>query len=500
MSILNKTPIIGLTQFTGNILNFANIYSRYNSDMLKIDEYVGGLGEDIDARLTAMESDISEFESSVNETVATMTEAFNDLSTEVGTYDNRLTALEEANITINETLNAHAERLTTLEDTVASLDPQYVADLRARLTAVEQKVDTNATAIASLNEDVNRVEADIVVINGKLVTIDGRLDSAETRLTNLENCCNEVNATLINLQSQITSNDEDIAGLQTRMSEAENNIAGNAQDIITVTTQTAVNTADIAELKTRVGDLEDAIQEVDNWENRIEAVENTVAGYNDSIAQAVSDSATALATANAATLQVDALDNRVTTAENNVTAIDGRMTLAESDIDAAEADIDALELVVGDSNAGLVKDVADLQTQNGSSVLTTTAQTLSGAVNELDSRLDAVEDFNDNGSTSLLTKGLTINFKRKAGWVYANVTGTLTGTIANGIAWNEIVPIGYRPSFDAPSSIPNVPTDVTNSLLSLTFESDGVIRGYTAGGVTIQSGQTVNCKLIYPCA
>ena len=500
MSILNKTPRIELTQFTGSILNFANIYSRYNSDMLKIDEYVGGMEEDINTRLSAMEEDISEFETRVNDAVASMTDDFNALSEEVGTYSNRLAALEEADVAINETLDAHGERLDTLEDTVASLDPQYVADLRARLTAVEQKVDTNATAIASLNDDVNRVEADIVTINGRLTTVDGRLDSAETRLTNLENCCSTVQTTLIDLQSQITSNDEDIASLQSRMTEAENNIAGNAQDIITVTTQTAVNTSDIAELKSKVGDLEDAIQEVDNWEDRIEAVETTVAGYNDDIAQALSDSATALATANANTLQVDALDARVTAAEGDVTAIDARLGVVESDINNAENDIDALESVVGDNNNGLVKDVADLQTQNGSNALTTTAQTISGAVNELDDRLDSVENFNTNASTSLLTKGLTIDFKRKAGWVYANVTGTLSGTIVNGVAWNEIVPVGYRPSFDSPSSIPNVPTDVTNTLLSLTFESDGVIRGYTAGGVTIQSGQTVNCKLIYPCA
>ena len=217
MSILNKTPRIELTQFTGNILNVANIYSRYNSDMLKIDNYVGGLEADINARFSAMENNISEFETSIRETVTTMTGAFNDLSAEVGTYDNRLATLEAADVTINETLNAHAERLDTLEDTVASLDPQYVADLRARLTAAEQKVDTNATAIASLNGDVNRVEADIVTINGKLNTIDGRLESAETRLTNLENCCSEVRTTLTDLQSQITSNDADIANLQNRM-------------------------------------------------------------------------------------------------------------------------------------------------------------------------------------------------------------------------------------------------------------------------------------------
>ena len=48
----------------------------------------------------------------------------------------------------------------------------------------------------------------------------------------------------------------------------------------------------------------------------------------------------------------------------------------------------ALETAVGDNTAGLVKDVADLQTQNGNSVLTTDAQTLSAAINEVDAHTD----------------------------------------------------------------------------------------------------------------
>ena len=470
MSIIERTTRLLLTQFKGNSIKPA-ILEYYNSDMKKIDDAF----IDADNRIISIESSLS-------------------------SYSNRLDTLElESESTITE-LADHETRLQSIESIIETVSTANIEDLRRRLDAVEIKVDTNATAIESLNEDVNLIEASVETIHSILNTLDSRISVNENNISSLQTCCETVQTTLINLQSQITANDSDITELQNRITTAENNIQGNATDITTVATQTRVNTTDIAELKTKVNNLEDAIQQVDNWEDRIEAVENTVAGYDTSIAQAVSDSANALDTANAATLQVDGLDSRVTTVESNVTAIDSRVTTAENDIDTAEADINALKLIIGDNNAGLVKDVADIQTQNGNSSLNTTAQTISGAINELDSRLDDVENFNGSGSTSLLTKGLTIAFKRKAGWVYANVTGTLTDTITNGTAWNEIVPVGYRPSFDAPSSIPNLPTDITNSLLSLTFESDGVVRGYTANAATIQNGQTVNCKLIYPCA
>lgn len=48
------------------------------------------------------------------------------------------------------------------------------------------------------------------------------------------------------------------------------------------------------------------------------------------------------------------------------------------------ARLDTLESAVGNIDNGLVKDVADLKSQNGDNVLTTSAKTLSGAVNELD--------------------------------------------------------------------------------------------------------------------
>lgn len=61
--------------------------------------------------------------------------------------------------------------------------------------------------------------------------------------------------------------------------------------------------------------------------------------------------------------------------------------IADAEVTDAGA-IDALEAIVGDNTAGLVKDVADLQAQNGNSALTTDAQTLSAAINEVDAHTD----------------------------------------------------------------------------------------------------------------
>ena len=41
MSILNKTTNLELTQFTGDLDSVSYLYTLYNSDMQKIDAYVG---------------------------------------------------------------------------------------------------------------------------------------------------------------------------------------------------------------------------------------------------------------------------------------------------------------------------------------------------------------------------------------------------------------------------------------------------------------------------
>ena len=79
-----------------------------------------------------------------------------------------------------------------------------------------------------------------------------------------------------------------------------------------------------------------------------------------------------------------------------------------------------LETTVGDSASGLVKAVTDLQSQNGDSVLTTDAQTLSSAINEVDAHTDTnTRDISTNAQS---ITNLTNNKMDKAG-------GTFTGNV-----------------------------------------------------------------------
>lgn len=66
-------------------------------------------------------------------------------------------------------------------------------------------------------------------------------------------------------------------------------------------------------------------------------------------------------------------------------------------VTASAGDVNALKITVGDENSGLVKDVTDLKAQNGDNALTTVAQNISGAVNEVNGKANT----NANNITNL---------------------------------------------------------------------------------------------------
>ena len=265
MSILKQTTNLKLTQFTGSLNRFANLYSRYNSDMLKLDNSYG----EVFAKCE-------------------------ELTEEVGTYTDRIVTLETDMSSVQETLTNYGERLDSIEEVIEEVSTQYVEDLRSRLDAVEVKVDNNASDISSLNVRVANLTSRITYAENDIVNTNARIDTVEGRVTTLERCCEEVRDTLADHNTRINANAEEIVGIKSRLDTDENNIAGNTLDIQTLATQNETQSAQIAELYERTEALEphdirvlqDKVQEIENEigdldELNTENKENLVGAINE---------------------------------------------------------------------------------------------------------------------------------------------------------------------------------------------------------------------------
>lgn len=95
---------------------------------------------------------------------------------------------------------------------------------------------------------------------------------------------------------------------------------------------------------------------LDSLESRVDGLETAVGDASSGLTQQVATNAS----------DISSLGTRVSNTEDKITTLEGQMTAAEGDIDdletfqtSATTDINSLKSTVGDSTAGLVKDVAD---------------------------------------------------------------------------------------------------------------------------------------------
>lgn len=351
MSILDKTTNLELTQYGGSPVK-AQLYANYNSDMQKIDAGYAELKGEIDGtnglgeRVSALETSVTTIDEKADGAVSTA----NDAKNTADGMDTRVTAVEGdvsdlktwKNDTVDPTLSAYDSRLDAIElviDTVSTANINY---LIARMDALEQKVDSNTQAIDTLNDNLISAVDRIEDLERELGTTNANLNALTSRVTLLEDCCSSVRETLTNHNTRINKNASDISALDARLTRDETNIAGNASDITILATQNNTQAGQIDDLYSKYNALDPTSPT--NLYSRVQTLEDTM---GNSPLQTVAQTVTGA---------INELFGHATDVQGAIDEVNGKV-----DVDSAR--IGALETTVGDNNAGLVKDVNDLQTE-----------------------------------------------------------------------------------------------------------------------------------------
>ena len=194
------------------------------------------------------------------------------------------------------------------------------------------------------------------------------------------------------------------------------------------------------------------------------------------------------------------IDSRLTTVETNQTADESTLSTAVANLSTVTGKVSTLETQNGsavltttaqtlsgavneldddinNASTGLVKKVGDLEAQNGNTPLTTTAQTLSGAVNELKSAVDAiptatVDTAMSDSSTNAVQNKVIKEYVDDA--VGETQSGTLTtGNTTVALTFSDVT-IGATTRIKAFSSVFGVnPTaiSVAGQVVTLTFDA-----------------------------
>ena len=413
MSIISRTPNMGLTQFDGDIASHAGIYSRYNSDMETIDTQFHTLDETVNgeeglgAQVTALSTSVGEISEKADNAVSTA----NDAKDTVTAMDNRVTTVEGKvadleswkDVTVDPTLTAYDQRLDAIELVIDTVSTANINDFIERMDALEQKVDTNTSNIDTLNgnliEAVDRIEA----LEADLGTTNANLNAVTNRVSVLESCCEEVRGTLADHNGRINQNASDISALDARLTRDETNIAGNASDITILATQNSTQAEQISDLYDKYNALDPTSPA--NLYSRVSTLETVVGDTPlQTVAQTVTGAINELF-GNTSDVDADEVGYDNTNSELVATDVQGAIDEVVGVIDTDEARIEALETTVGGAGSGLVKDVSDLQTSVGT-LETTVGDNTAGLVKDVsalqttvgDATAGLVKDVADNAS------------------------------------------------------------------------------------------------------
>ena len=467
MSIISRTPNMGLTQWDGDIAIRAGLYSRYNLDMSAIDTGFHTLDEAINgeeglvARVTALETSVGEISDKADNAVATANEAketADGMSDRVTAVEGRLDAYDLWKVDVDNTLTAYDGRLDAIEEVIETVSTANINDLIARMDALEQKVDANTQSIDTLNDNLIGAVNRITDLEAGLGTTNANLNALTGRVSLLEGCCEDVRTTLADHNSRINQNAGDISALDARLTRDETNIAGNASDITILATQNNTQAGQIDDLYQKYNALDPASPS--SLISRVTTLEGVV---GDTPLQTTAQTVTgAINELLGQTTDVDADEVEYDNSTSGMTATDvqGAIDELHGDASVEGARIDALETVVGGAGSGLVKDVSDISTSVGA-LETTVGDSNSGLVKDvadLGTSVGALETtVGDN------TAGLVKDVADLQTTVGDATAGLVKDVADNGDAIGDLTQLSTTVKTDLVSAINEVDTQTTDT-------------------------------------
>ena len=311
-------------QVTANDGDIATNVTDIAANASAISQEVADRGVAVAAVQSAIDAEIS----ATNTDITTLT---NDLSAEAS----RAAAAELANAT------AISNEVTRS----SGIDATHTAGIAANVSDI-------ATNQAAITTEVTRATAAEVALAGRTTTLESEMDSAEGRLDTVE----------AGLASEISTTNGEVTSLDTRVTTNEASIAS----ILSNTDAAALDslTEIVAAFQTADGDINNAITTLaSNTATDRAAVRTEFAAADAAVTTAMETyadtaEADAIATASADATSKVAAEAVIRLANDN--ALDARLTTEEGNVDALEATM-------------------------GTATLTTTAQNVTAAINELNS-------------------------------------------------------------------------------------------------------------------
>lgn len=383
----NEVDIAANLSEVNALKGFSGSSTVLQTENLNLADAVNELKE----RADSASSEISDLRSLLDEGVSlsTIAQVLSDAINELVDADSDAGVRSDAIEADVSALQTDAGDVSTLEtDDISSL-VAAINELHSEINVLDSSSSQGATDLD--NYDTENINADNSISNNALEIL-----ALQFRQKYIESDLSIVNATLDDFQIQITANDSDVVNLQSQ-------ITSNDGDISTLQTEMGVVEGRMQSLEDRSTTLE---TEMDSAESRLSGIEGRLL-----------------------TNESDIID--LEAAIGDVTALN----TADSDLVGAVNEVHAeLDLIAGRMTQGET-DISNLQTAAGADPLSTSSQTLSGALNELKNSFDNVDSDFGLVDTRIADREQSPEIK-----AYNQQNITLTADVAERITHNLNLP------------------------------------------------------------
>ena len=237
----------------------------------------GGGGGDIDEleqRMDAAESAISDLQSSTSTLATRMSTAESDIDTlqsSDSSQNQRLNAAESNISSLQSTTTALGTRVTNAESAITGLQ-STTSGLSTRMSTAESDIDALesttsglSTRLSDAEDDIDDLQADMTAAQSDLTSLGTRMSTAEGNITSLQSTTSSLGTRLSTAEGDIDDLDDRVTaleqggggdpGLANRVTACENDIDALQADM-------SAAQSDITALQTRLGTDESKINEV----------------------------------------------------------------------------------------------------------------------------------------------------------------------------------------------------------------------------------------------
>lgn len=372
-----------------------DLIDRVQTDLSDLDTKVDKKVKSLESSLSSVEQE----QTHLNQSFSTLENTTTSLGNDLGTIKQSLQTLDQKTDTLNTDLTAEIQKLDKkFTPALGKIDPLKlkVEGLDTKLTAVDNKADTNLQSIqtltgslGTLEQSVQQLETKVTNNNQNVTGLTNKIQTVEQKLTTLENTVPTLEQKDADIEQSVQDTNANLDNVKLSVTGLEGKVNQNIQDIQQSTTKADNALQKVQQIEAELGKTKKTLTTVSN---KVDTVEGNLTITTDKLnvlEPKVTDNTDAI------TLLKDkdtALEQNISTVDAKITPLTQKLTVVENVANQAKQKAETVEQNLAPLEQSITTVNQELgRVKQSVTQMNQTVQNNTQLVTALDSRVQANE-------------------------------------------------------------------------------------------------------------